>query len=64
MVLQEGHRGKGLAKAVALKLFKERTADFGTEKLHHADVGTQNLQSQGVCRSLGGIHVCKCLTAF
>ena len=56
---QESHRGRGFAKAVALKLFQERTADFGQEKLHHADVGTRNLQSQGVCKSLGGSQECR-----
>ncbi|KAH9219078.1 hypothetical protein DL95DRAFT_384926 [Leptodontidium sp. 2 PMI_412] len=52
--VEESHRGKGLAKAIARKLFTEKASAFGREKIYHADVGTNNLQSQGVCKSLGG----------
>jgi hypothetical protein len=56
---QEEYRGRGIAKAIVLKLFHDKTSDFDPEKLHHADVVTRNLQSQGVCKSLGGIQACK-----
>ncbi|CZS94540.1 uncharacterized protein RAG0_04488 [Rhynchosporium agropyri] len=52
--VEEGRRGQGLAKAVATKLFLDKASIYGPEKLYHADVGTKNLQSQGVCKSLGG----------
>ena len=52
---QEEYRGRGLAKAVASKLFRENVKDFSQDGLAHADVGFENVQSQGVCRSLKGI---------
>ncbi|CZR50582.1 uncharacterized protein PAC_00456 [Phialocephala subalpina] len=52
---EEEYRGKGLAKAVALKLFREYTPHFGLERLQHADVAVDNLRSQGVCKSLKGV---------
>ncbi|KAH7417140.1 hypothetical protein BKA64DRAFT_717951 [Cadophora sp. MPI-SDFR-AT-0126] len=52
--VEDKYRSQGLAKAIATKLFVEKTSAFGPEKICHADVGTTNLQSQGVCRSLGG----------
>jgi hypothetical protein len=51
---QEEYRGRGLAKAVASKLFRENVTDFAQDGLTHADVGFENLQSQGVCKSLNG----------
>jgi hypothetical protein len=51
---QEEYRGRGLAKAVALKLFSEKVTDFAQDGLAHADVGFENMQSQGVCKSLNG----------
>jgi hypothetical protein len=51
---QEEYRGRGLAKAVASKLFRENVTDFAQDGLAHADVGFENLQSQGVCKSLNG----------
>lgn len=54
MFTQENYRGQGLAKAVARKVIIERTTEYGPERLSHADVATDNLQSQGVCKSLGG----------
>jgi hypothetical protein len=51
---QEEYRGRGLAKAVASKLFREHVTDFAQDGLTHADVGFENLQSQGVCKSLNG----------
>ncbi|PVH88374.1 hypothetical protein DL98DRAFT_566019 [Cadophora sp. DSE1049] len=52
--VEENYRGQGLAKAIARKLFVEKASAFGLERIYHADVGTSNLQSQGVCKSLGG----------
>ncbi len=51
---EEAYRGRGLAKAVALKLLHERSTMFSNDGYGHADVGTGNLASQGVCKSLGG----------
>jgi hypothetical protein len=39
---------------VVLKLFHERSVDIVKDGLFHADVGVENFQSQGVCRSLNG----------
>jgi len=52
---QEAYRGRGLAKSVALKLFYEKSADFAPDGLYHADAAFDNLQSQGVCKSLKGV---------
>jgi hypothetical protein len=58
------YRGKGFAKVLARKLFRE--GGFGGEVKHseqdevdggrwaHADVAVDNLSSQGVCKGLGG----------
>jgi hypothetical protein len=54
MCKQEEYRGRGLAKAVSLRLLRERTTDFGQDGFAHADVAVDNLQSQGVCKSLKG----------
>ncbi|RFU25339.1 hypothetical protein B7463_g10998, partial [Scytalidium lignicola] len=54
---EEEYRGKGLAKAVAQKLFRERVKDFGPDGFCHADVAEDNMRSQGVCRSLKGSAV-------
>lgn len=52
------HRGCGLAKAVAKKLFREGWGLFGDELdgLGHADVAAGNLSSKAVCLSLGGVE--------
>jgi len=51
---EKDYRGQGLAKAVTVRLHREQLKAFSTDGLGHADVSTQNLQSQGVCMSLGG----------
>jgi hypothetical protein len=51
---QEDYRGHGPAKAIALKLFRNNAVNFAPDGLYHADVAFNNLQSQGVCRSLKG----------
>ncbi|EMR61475.1 putative gnat family protein [Eutypa lata UCREL1] len=48
------YRGKGLAKAVAVKILREHLKDYGDEGYGWADVAPDNLSSQGVCKSLGG----------
>jgi GNAT superfamily N-acetyltransferase len=50
-------RGKGLAKKLASKIFGDRVVFNGEgeeDMWAHADVAVDNLQSQGVCKSLGG----------
>ena len=50
-------RGKGLAKAITTKLFRENMDMFwenGVEKLAHGYVIAGNKESEGMCRSLGG----------
>jgi hypothetical protein len=39
---------------VTSKLFRERAVDLVQDGLYHADAAVENLQSQGVCRSLRG----------
>jgi hypothetical protein len=53
-MIQEEYRGHGLAKAAILRLFREKIANFGQDGFCHADVAIENLQSQGVCKSLNG----------
>ncbi|OJD30948.1 gnat family [Diplodia corticola] len=51
------YRGKGLAKAMGWKIFQEGWGAFGDDLngLAHADVALENAESNGVCKSLGGI---------
>ncbi|EUC48769.1 hypothetical protein COCMIDRAFT_2427 [Bipolaris oryzae ATCC 44560] len=60
----EAYRGKGIAKAVATRLFKEHArglaVDVNGDSWSHADVYTGNIQSESVCRSLGGKALWKC----
>lgn len=55
---EEEWRGKGIAKAVAAKIMREGAeglaVDEDGEAWGHADVYVDNLQSESVCRSLGG----------
>ncbi|TVY84845.1 hypothetical protein LSUE1_G001122 [Lachnellula suecica] len=51
---EEKYRGQGFAKAVALKLFRENAMTLVPDGYYHADVAVENLQSQGVCKSLKG----------
>ncbi|KAK6205829.1 Uroporphyrinogen decarboxylase in heme biosynthesis [Pestalotiopsis sp. IQ-011] len=51
---EEPYRGRGFAKAVAVKLMQDHLGDFGDDGYCAADVAPDNAQSQGVCRSLGG----------
>ncbi|ROW01619.1 hypothetical protein VSDG_02255 [Cytospora chrysosperma] len=49
--VEEPYRGKGIAKAVATKVFREHS--FGDDGWGSADVHVDNVQSQAVCKSLG-----------
>ncbi|TVY18733.1 hypothetical protein LARI1_G004059 [Lachnellula arida] len=51
---EKEYRGRGLAKAVSVKLLRDRAVDLVQDGWYHADVAVENLQSQGVCRSLKG----------
>jgi RimJ/RimL family protein N-acetyltransferase len=53
MCQQEEYRGRGLAKAVASRLLREKV--LGGDGLASADVSVDNIQSRAVCKSLGGI---------
>ncbi|KAH7035073.1 uncharacterized protein B0I36DRAFT_317549 [Microdochium trichocladiopsis] len=47
------YRGRGLAKAVAVKIFREHLGRYGDDGYCFADVAPENKASQGVCKSLG-----------
>ncbi|KAI1845238.1 hypothetical protein JX265_005393 [Neoarthrinium moseri] len=51
---EEQYRGRGFAKAVAVKIMLDHLRDYGGDGYCAADVAPDNVQSQGVCRSLGG----------
>jgi hypothetical protein len=60
LYVEEGRRGRGLAKAVMGELLRRGMVAFvgggakGDAGLAHADVAVGNVGSEGVCRSLGG----------
>ncbi|KAI1734470.1 hypothetical protein F4680DRAFT_462357 [Xylaria scruposa] len=51
---EEAYRGKGIAKAVAVKVLQDHLKDYSDDGHGWADVAPDNIQSQGVCRSLNG----------
>ncbi|KAI0508424.1 hypothetical protein F5B22DRAFT_405718 [Xylaria bambusicola] len=52
---EEPYRGRGIAKAVAVKLLRDHLGDYNDDAyIGWADVAPDNVQSQGVCRSLNG----------
>ncbi|TGJ86954.1 hypothetical protein E0Z10_g1790 [Xylaria hypoxylon] len=51
---EEPYRGRGIAKAVAVKVLRDHLRDYSDEPYGWADVATDNIQSQSVCRSLHG----------
>jgi hypothetical protein len=61
---EEAWRGKGIAKAVAAKLMKKYAPGIAVDNegtaWSHADVYLGNVQSESVCRSLGGKAMWKC----
>ncbi|KAI4920520.1 hypothetical protein J4E85_009287 [Alternaria conjuncta] len=61
---EEAYRGKGIAKAVAAKLFRQYAPGLAVDDdgnaWSHADVYLGNAQSESVCRSLGGKPLWRC----
>ena len=61
---EEGYRGKGIAKAVASRIFRQHASGLAVDSKgnawSHADVYAGNAQSESVCRSLGGKATWKC----
>lgn len=61
---EDGFRGKGIAKSVAAKIFKEHApglaVDNNGDAWAHADVYVGNIQSESVCRSLRGNPAWSC----
>ncbi|KAI1805991.1 hypothetical protein F4811DRAFT_560816 [Daldinia bambusicola] len=51
---EEEWRGKGFAKAAAVKILRERLKEFDDDEHCWADVAPDNPKSQRVCKSLGG----------
>ncbi|KAI1132098.1 hypothetical protein F5Y10DRAFT_17175 [Nemania abortiva] len=51
---EEPYRGRGIAKAVAVRVLRDHLKDYGDDAYGWADVAPENTQSQGVCRSLNG----------
>ncbi|KAI1356480.1 hypothetical protein F5Y01DRAFT_309891 [Xylaria sp. FL0043] len=52
---EEPYRGRGIAKAVAVRVLRDHLTDYGDDAYYGwADVAPDNLQSQSVCRSLNG----------
>ena len=58
------YRGRGIAKAVAVNIMKKyapgSAVDEQGDAWSHADVYTDNVQSEMVCKSLGGNAMWKC----
>lgn len=55
--VESEYRGKGLAKTITTKLFKEKMDIFwedGVKRWSHGYVIAGNAESEGMCRSLGG----------
>lgn len=56
---EEAYRGRGIAKAVAVRLLKKHAVGLAVDNdghaWSHADVYMGNVQSESVCRSLGGV---------
>ncbi|OLN83378.1 hypothetical protein CCHL11_03031 [Colletotrichum chlorophyti] len=57
---EEPYRKRGYAKALAAKLFKRSTGDYGSDGWGSADVAPDNVGSRGMCKSLKGKHVWNC----
>ncbi|CAO2656694.1 Nn.00g054970.m01.CDS01 [Neocucurbitaria sp. VM-36] len=62
---EEEYRGKGIAKAVAAKIFRQYAPGLAVDEVgntawSHADVYVGNMQSESVCRSLGGKAMWRC----
>ncbi|KAF9873003.1 GNAT family [Colletotrichum karsti] len=57
---EEPYRKRGYAKALAAKLFKRSSAEYGPDGWGSADVAPDNQGSRGMCKSLGGRHAWNC----
>ncbi|KAL0932118.1 GNAT family protein [Colletotrichum truncatum] len=57
---EEPYRKRGYAKALAAKLIKRSTIEYGPDGWGSADVAPDNLGSRGMCKSLGGKHAWNC----
>ncbi|KAF1944097.1 hypothetical protein EJ02DRAFT_452710 [Clathrospora elynae] len=61
---EEAYRGKGIAKAVAAKIFRQYAPGLAVDgdgnAWSHGDVYLGNVQSESVCRSLGGNAMWRC----
>ncbi|KAI1368004.1 hypothetical protein F5Y08DRAFT_20181 [Xylaria arbuscula] len=52
---EEPYRGRGIAKAVAIRVLRDHLGDYNDDAYYGwADVAPDNVQSQGVCKSLNG----------
>ncbi|KAM0273997.1 hypothetical protein ACHAQH_008054 [Verticillium albo-atrum] len=51
---EEQHRRKGLARAVAAKVIRERTRLYGSEPWSSSEVAPTNVSSHAMCKSLNG----------
>ncbi|TID02839.1 hypothetical protein CH35J_004551 [Colletotrichum higginsianum] len=54
------YRQRGYAKALAARLLKRGTGDYGSDGWACADVAPTNLGSRGMCKSLNGRHAWNC----
>ncbi|KAJ0160407.1 hypothetical protein CTA2_8011 [Colletotrichum tanaceti] len=54
------YRQRGYAKALAARLLKRGTGDYGSDGWASADVAPSNLGSRAVCQSLNGRHAWNC----
>ncbi|KAI9835201.1 MAG: hypothetical protein M1819_002571 [Sarea resinae] len=55
--VEEPYRGRGMAKAVASRMFNQGMDRYAADGIGHADVLTDNIQSIGVMKSLNGIGI-------
>ncbi len=51
---EEPYRGRGIAKAVACKVMRDHNGVFGDDGWCASDIHLGNVQSRGVCESIGG----------
>jgi hypothetical protein len=61
---EEAYRGKGIAKAVAARILRKYAQGLAVDdegnSWSHADVYIGNIQSESVCKSLGGKALWRC----
>ncbi|KAK1977738.1 hypothetical protein LZ30DRAFT_730936 [Colletotrichum cereale] len=54
------YRRRGYAKALAARVFKRSTGEYGPDGWASADVAPNNVGSRGMCRNLNGRHAWNC----